>query len=136
MSFNQQSNSDLNYWCHQCNRQVKPNNGLASLVCPHCGGDFLEELPSSQTQTRNNNIGNFSASSIPSMPQQNPPPPFFTTISEILQQLTQGLQNAGITIQGDIHFHNHNYNGGPHFIHIVSNNPTGGQQTPIPQIMK
>ncbi|XP_052176820.1 probable E3 ubiquitin-protein ligase RHC1A [Diospyros lotus] len=30
------------HWCHQCNRRVKLRGH--SLVCPHCQGDFLEEL--------------------------------------------------------------------------------------------
>lgn len=34
------------YWCHQCNRTVRPTS-TDGLVCPTCGGDFLEEIESS-----------------------------------------------------------------------------------------
>jgi E3 ubiquitin-protein ligase RNF115/126 len=35
------------YWCHQCTREIRPN--LPQLVCPTCGGDFIEEIEESPT---------------------------------------------------------------------------------------
>jgi hypothetical protein len=31
------------YWCHQCNRTVRPTR-RDELICPTCNGSFLEEI--------------------------------------------------------------------------------------------
>jgi DNA-directed RNA polymerase subunit RPC12/RpoP len=150
MASNMQQTADVSYWCHQCNHQVKLNRNL-TLVCPSCGSEFLEEIQSplnqasnidfhfdnQQRNSNNNNdrstFANASSTVQQNSSQQNQLPPFFQPFAQLFQQLMQNLQTPGITIQGDIHFHNHNYNGGPHFIHIIPNT-AGGQQNSFQQI--
>ncbi|XP_024984603.1 E3 ubiquitin-protein ligase RING1-like isoform X2 [Cynara cardunculus var. scolymus] len=48
------------YWCHECDMSISliPSSTTASLLCPHCNSDFLEELDSPITFNNTSNVNN------------------------------------------------------------------------------
>ncbi|MCL7025215.1 hypothetical protein MKW94_022043 [Papaver nudicaule] len=63
------NNGRQTYWCHECDMSVSLLSSSQPLLCPHCNGDFLEEM---ETPINNNN--NSSNPNFPN-PNNNPPLP-------------------------------------------------------------
>ncbi|OVA20720.1 zinc finger protein [Macleaya cordata] len=120
------------YWCHECDMSVSLFSSSPPLLCPHCHGDFLEEMDSPINPNPNPNFPN--SNSNPPLPLLHPfpilsPPQTLTTpttdddtndldsfqipsairVSDayLLDRLIQHLSDPQDDIPGYPHHHHH-----------------------------
>jgi hypothetical protein len=104
--------SSAQFYCHQCNKNIIPQN----FTCPTCKGEFIEEL-TNETETFVQQI----------QPQQNQP--------RLQPQQNQTRQqfsfNFGPTFNGNVSFQSFSSNGTNQTQRFSSQNTTRPQQDPF-----
>ncbi|KAJ3331533.1 hypothetical protein HDU76_002892 [Blyttiomyces sp. JEL0837] len=98
----QQSNEPTSneWWCHQCETEIQPIDENGTMVCPECGGDFIESIDT------NNDPRNFHSDGSEEYEDDEAGSPtrqhglLVTLMAQMMRQALQGGGELGIDAMG------------------------------------